>query len=74
MSKLSELLWYELSDGLNASSVQDATDSIKALMLVLIGEDEDYFGGTAEANSINDRIVHRRNRLRSELRQKVEAL
>lgn len=52
----------------------EAQDKIKALMLELIGEDEEYYGGTAAANSINDRIIHRRNRLRKELREKIEAL
>lgn len=59
MSKLTELLWYELGDGLNATDVDEAATSLKALFLELLLESVD--------DDFNCPVVHK-------LRRKVKAL
>ena len=57
-----------------AVSINYAPERIKELLLELIGKDEEYYDGWARANDINNRVIHGRNRLRKELRSKVNEL
>lgn len=38
MSKLTELIWYEMGDGLNATDVTECAESIKRLVLEQVAE------------------------------------
>lgn len=57
-----------------AIDINYASERIKELLLTMVGEDEEYYDGSARANDINNRVIHGRNRLRKELRDKINEL
>lgn len=73
LTYLTKLIMKEYSVGYEkAATMRDR--AMQPVIFDIIGEDEEYYGGTAEANTINDRVIHGRNRLRKQLRERIEKL